>query len=75
MQYWEYLEVSIVTSLSGSGDKAVVKVDYVVVNGQPLKPTPTTTDRFQYLNQLGSQGWELVTRDSNNTFTFKRPKP
>lgn len=28
----------------------------------------------KFMNNLGNQGWELVTVSSNGTYTFKRPK-
>lgn len=28
----------------------------------------------KFMNNLGNQGWELVTVRSNGTYTFKRPK-
>jgi hypothetical protein len=35
-------------------------------------------DIFQYLNQLGEQGWEMVglgTAAGGTRYAFKRPKP
>jgi len=49
MRKWEYLEVY----KSNSYD-----LSFIVANGQQVTPEPI--DLYHYLDQLGTQGWEMV---------------
>ena len=66
MQQWEYLIVIAVGAV----------YNVAMVNGEiTKKPQPTVWD---YLNQMGKEGWEVVTTAStdqynlNHVFTLKR---
>ncbi len=47
------------------------KWEYLTENFIVSKPPHLT--RFERLNQLGSEGWELVWTDGADEFIFKRP--
>ena len=76
MQKWEYLYVSDGILADGR--------EYRTQNGRPLT-LPSGLNIYQYFNQLGSKGWELVgigirnqyAQDtySGTTYVFKRPEP
>jgi len=62
MQQWEYL---IVDHRYGG---------QIISDGKPLE----SKDIYQYLKQLGEQGWEMVglgTAAGGTRYAFKRPKP
>jgi hypothetical protein len=61
MQKWEYLEVEM----------AYNRV--LAINGDEVKDWQEGTRIHAYLNELGDQGWELITVDENR-YLFKRPK-
>jgi hypothetical protein len=71
MQKWEYLEVDV------AGDKQVLFP--FKVNGQELRDWKKGPNWFTYRNQLGDDGWELVTITTSGGYSyghiFKRPKP
>jgi hypothetical protein len=54
MKKWEYLEVQPATPFGG-GLKAMV------VNRRELRNWEQGPDFHEYINQLGAEGWELVT--------------
>jgi hypothetical protein len=70
MQKWEYLSVS--ADASAVAGRPVLKAH--LVNGRELSDWRQGADIYAYVNHLGEQGWELVTREVNN-FAFKRPLP
>ena len=45
-----------------------------LVNGQDLRDWKKTTV-YEFVNQLGEEGWELANATENYRFIFKRPKP
>jgi hypothetical protein len=69
VQKWEYLIVS--SAYDKGNDKAKR------VNGQELQNWKRT-DLYEYINQLGEEGWELVgysaDRFANQYMALKRPK-
>ncbi len=69
MEKWEYLTVD------AQGAKGFWKPYYV--GNQQLQNWQNGPTVFDYMNQLGEQGWELVTAHyapSQETFIFKRHK-
>ena len=70
MTKWEYLQVI------PSYRKNTLRPTWV--NGEMLPDWASEPQFFDYLKQLGDQGWELVTvvKVSTNpgTYYFKRPK-
>ncbi len=65
MQQWEYLTVVF------DGANRELRPRWVDDKELPdWKKGPT---RYEYLNQLGNQGWELAAT-SATLYTFKRPK-
>jgi hypothetical protein len=64
VQKWEYLCVSL-----------NVEKPYVprYVNGQELPDWEKGPSLFVYLNELGTQGWELICKEGA-FYIFKRPK-
>ena len=75
MQKWEYIEV-IVTFYAGGTIDSVYCNNKVVLNTEygGHGTTATMSDLYDYLNKLGSEGWEMVTAQTlgNKSFTFKR---
>jgi hypothetical protein len=67
MQKWEYLEIEAAYNrvLAINGDE--------VKDWQQGGPDSQGTRIHAYLNQLGDQGWELITVVENR-YLFKRPK-
>jgi hypothetical protein len=63
MQKWEYLKLGY--EAIRENDETVA---YCAVNGKLIKPH--TQDLIKVANDLGEQGWEMVT----SNFYFKRPK-
>jgi hypothetical protein len=67
---WEYLQVI------PSYRKNTLRPTWV--NGQMLPNWTSGPEFFDYLRQLGDQGWELVTvtkvSDHPGIYYFKRPK-
>ena len=64
MQQWEYLIVK--TEYSSSGLTGQPKWEVYWVNGQELKrPRPLV---WEYLNQLGREGWEMVNATSETQY-------
>ncbi len=52
------------------------KISPRVVNGQDLPNWEKGPTIFEFANQLGEQGWELVAVEGSfRLLTFKRPKP
>ena len=70
MQKWEYLRVN---TRNRRNARFVTKVN----NQSARKQTGFfvhLTDFDEYINQLGEEGWELVTAVGSKEFIFKRPK-
>jgi hypothetical protein len=72
MQKWEYLEVSFEFFTDG------FEVLKQWENGVELHKQKMGEKVADYLNQYGSQGWELVDRggradSERRTYVFKRP--
>jgi hypothetical protein len=65
MQKWEYLEVHVY--YDGSGRKVSI-----TVNGVEKFYKVVASTWYDYLNQLGEEGWELVNREAPYHY-FKRP--
>ena len=70
MQRWEFLTVAATTLVQHQADDTTNYTQGLRVNGQD---TPAPEDFYQYLDQLGDQGWELVSVDGGEYY-FKRPK-
>jgi hypothetical protein len=68
MQKWEYLEVGMQAVEGGRGEENAY---YWFVDGKIHEPR--TKDFARVANDLGEQGWELVTKGSGGCF-FKRAK-
>ena len=66
MTKWEYLTVT------ASSHRDELKPN--LVNGRELRDWTKGPNISDYINQLGYQGWELVTVDGWNYY-FRRPKP
>jgi hypothetical protein len=67
MQQWEYLFVQIAfDALSGS-------VKAKIANNKQLPNWRGNPSFAEYCNQLGHQGWELVSTSMWGTYIFKRP--
>jgi hypothetical protein len=77
MQKWEYLDLTA-QFYSRNGV-------HCFINGQNVPNPQTIPNLYQYINQLGEDGWELVnsygerasslTTSRYQTWVFKRPKP
>jgi hypothetical protein len=63
MQKWEYMTVGYFVN---NNYQFVIKM----INDQAVKEE---IERFTYYNELGKQGWELVTVSAGAAY-FKRPK-
>lgn len=73
MPRWEYLEVMV---YGGAG----AQPDAIHVNGKQLQMQPTPSNKIDlcaYLNQLGWEGWEMVSHvvfsNRYHAYNFKRP--
>ena len=64
MQKWEYLSVGISIMVSDQPQG-------IIINGKKTPFKGTLPDYYEYLNKLGSEGWEMVTKEGY-TCTFKR---
>lgn len=72
MQKWEYMIIRALTTDSGYvltniNDENVAKTKGFKVEGQSL---------VEYLNQMGQNGWEIVSfaaEGTSNKFVLKRP--
>ena len=65
MQKWEYLKVE---TANGSMPYSL--------NGVAIKDWKKGPNIFEFIGQLGDEGWEMLTApvDTNHFFWFKRPK-
>ena len=74
MTKWEYMVVSISEATSRAGG-------YVGINGEALahdsrEKKDWMRNRHKMLNEVGSEGWELIKirgTNGNETLYFKRP--
>lgn len=83
MQKWEFL---VVQGEYIDDPKENVRLNAKLIavraNGISLKPTGRTgplggspfPDLFEYLKQLGENGWEIVSTEGGTLFILKRPK-
>jgi hypothetical protein len=78
MQQWEYLVLDV-----DHVSKGLTSLGWKVshVNGREIPNWKNGVLYFEYINQLGAQGWELVDTirygdtARPGTLLFKRPKP
>lgn len=80
MQKWEYLELTALYHNSNGEE-------YYSINGQRVGQNGPNGGQngpniYQYITQLGDDGWELVDRSggisnpyTSSSWVFKRPKP
>jgi hypothetical protein len=67
MQKWEYMLVGVPTEIK-NGERTLTLVS--------LGPSPLQPMKLEdYLNTLGSDGWELAGVEGYGQFVFKRTKP
>lgn len=69
MQKWEYLILRLAGEYWYQNGSKLGRGFYDLIDS---KRKLTVHD---YLNQLGDEGWELVTMPDWYQYTFKRPKP
>lgn len=69
MSKWEYLVV-LASNTGGSENRLAPQIE----NGQLIKNWQKGPDIYQYMNELGNRGWELVATETVNRYVFKRPK-
>jgi hypothetical protein len=69
MAKWEYLIVSV-SDTGGSENRLTPQVE----NGKLIKNWQRGPDIYEYMNDLGAMGWELVTTDTALRYVFKRRK-
>ena len=79
MQKWECLRIAISFSFNENVSETV-PINYLSINGKAILDRKTTrSGAYNYLNQLGKDGWELVSanytrdRDKLELYYFKRP--
>ncbi len=73
MQKWEYIYLAYLRIPSPTASNTYSSSWFL--NGK-AHTLPLDLDFYQYLNQLGSQGWELIGFDDvGHAYMFKRPKP
>jgi riboflavin biosynthesis pyrimidine reductase len=76
MTKWEYLRVYIGESLGG---RYAEKANKIIANGvEVVQNGKDKMNIYDYLNQLGQEGWELIFRESGlysdgTIFYLKRP--
>lgn len=70
MRKWEYIEVAVHYILDG-------QIDFISRNGSTVLFEQAPPDRHAYLNNLGQDGWELVSvylaAGQMEIYHFKRP--
>lgn len=71
MQKWEYL---ILRGLATSTVNWYVNGEKVGHGTETVIDSDTKVALSDYFNQLGEEGWELVTETKGLYFVFKRPK-
>jgi len=75
MQKWEYLRLDVFFEES----EAIKRVRALMVNYVQTSTNIPFSDLHNYINKLGSEGWELVSEraasgQQHNSYYFKRPK-
>ena len=78
MQKWEYLQ--LIVGVSQPYLRSGKPEQMASANGVSIMEGGEKFDVYNYLNNLGKEGWELVSTDANNseywngtTYYFKRP--
>lgn len=76
MQKWEYLRLDVFYKEPIEGKEQGVKS--IVVNYDELIFDQTFNELHNYINKLGSEGWELATEKvgggkTHTSYYFKRP--
>ena len=70
MQKWEYCEVTAPMRDDGQSVR-------IYLNGEEVLPESRTAALYDYLNKLGSQGWEMINfafyPNKTAFYYFKRP--
>ncbi|MBN1563563.1 MAG: hypothetical protein JXA10_06985 [Anaerolineae bacterium] len=69
MTKWEYLVV-LASNTGGSENRLAPQIE----NGRLIKNWQKGPDIYEYMNELGAQGWELVATETTLRYVFKRQK-
>lgn len=69
MVKWEYL-VILASNTGGSENRLAPQVE----NGRLIKDWQKGPNIYEYINELGEAGWELVTTETPTRYVFKRQK-
>ena len=69
MAKWEYL-IILASNTVGSANRLAPQVK----NGQLIKNWQKGPDIYEYINELGKEGWELVATETPMRYVFKRRK-
>ncbi len=69
MKKWEYVIIQAANT-GGTENRLAAQIQ----NGQLIPKWQKGPDIFEYINDLGEQGWELVATDTVMRYVFKRRK-
>ena len=71
MEEWEYIEVTAPMRDDGNSVR-------IYLNGEEVVPESRTSVLYDFLNQLGSEGWEMINfafyPNKTAFYYFKRPR-